>query len=68
MAKKETAETICPQCKGSGNAYKYNYRGYKEYWYPCPVCSGGKKKPNLERYKEWLKEDCIKKPKKKEKK
>jgi hypothetical protein len=64
MAKTET----CPQCKGTGDAYKYKYRGYKKYWFPCPVCRGGKKEPNMKRYQEWLKEDNIHPPKPKPKK
>ena len=53
----------CPQCQGTGDAYKY--KGKNQYWHPCPVCNGGKKQPDLKRYKEWLKEDNIQKPKEK---
>ena len=56
------ATTNCPLCKDTGDAYKY--KGKNPYWYPCPVCNGGKTKPNMKRYKEWLKEDNIKKPEK----
>lgn len=62
---KTTTEDICPLCKGTGDAYKY--KGRKEYWYPCPVCNGCKKKPDMKRYREWLKEDNIEKPKSKKK-
>jgi len=47
---------ICPNCKGSGDAFKYEHNGYKKYWYPCPVCNGGKQEPDLKRYEKLLTE------------
>ncbi len=49
----ETIENICPVCKGTGDAYRYNYKGYKTYWYPCPICGGKGINPKPEKLKQW---------------
>lgn len=55
MAKDKTEKKTCPQCKGSGDAHRLKANG-KQYWFPCPVCNGGREEPNMKRWKQW-KED-----------
>jgi len=61
MSKPKTTEENknpkCPACLDTGDCFKKRYGG-KRYWYPCPVCNGGKwDEPNMERYEKYKEEN-----------